>query len=336
MKTKYTKEQIQTLKLVGILSACLVILLILFIALMNKFSSPLPASIGAPVGELNIKSGMPLAEAKAQLDKLGINYEVIPTESKIANRVEKIEHDGKIQDGKTTLYVSSTVKLYGNEMDADKVVYLTFDDGPTYSNTFDILDTLDSYGIKATFFVLGNRIEEYADRIKATNERGHLIACHSYSHTLDRTSSNYVYASVNAMINEIDDYENTLKLVLGNEAFNSIAKAFRFPGGSSTNGRISKAEAKEYISAIREKGYKIYDWTSLTGDAEGKSTASEFIAHMSSGLDKAKSNDEPLIILMHDKLTTNEALSQILDYLVGNGYYFDTVDNCPEYVFAEQ
>ena len=252
-----------TLILISILAVAIVVLVVLFSAVINKVFIP-AFSGGEQWIELPLSENMPILEAKAKLDALGIAYEVKPTDSRIANRVEKFEYVGKTEDGKSFIEANEIVTLYSNEKSINEVIYLTFDDGPTYSNTFDILDTLDTYGARATFFVLGNRIEEYANRIIATCERGHLVACHSYSHTIDRASKNYVYASVNAMLNEIDAYESALKNVLGEEVFSAMPKAFRFPGGSSTNGRISKSEALEYIASIREKGYKIYDWTSLT------------------------------------------------------------------------
>ena len=323
-----------TLILISVLAICILVLVVLaFLVVKNAILpvlQPNPQWIELPALE-----DKPLSDAKQMLDELGISYEIIPTDSIIANRVEKIEYAGKQEDGKDFLELGHTVTLFANEISADKVVYLTFDDGPTMSNTFDILDTLDTYGAKATFFVLGNRIREYSDRILATDARGHIVACHSYSHDLDRASSGFVYASVSAMLSEIEKYENALKSVLGEESFSKLPKLMRFPGGSSTNGRISKSEALDYIAAVRSAGYRVYDWTALTGDAEGKSTANEFIAYLESGLDKAKNSKKPLIILMHDKLTTSEALPQILDYLVEGGYYFSTLDTCPEYTFAE-
>lgn len=323
-----------TVILSAILAICLAVLSVLAVAVIKNASQPAQQPEVEWMEIPNFEN-MRLTDAKAKLDELQIYYEIMPTESKVPNRVERFEYVGKAEGEKIFARVGTSIKLHANEVGADKVVYLTFDDGPTYSNTFDILDTLDKYGAKATFFVLGNRVEEYADRIIATHERGHMLACHSYSHDIDRASSGFIYASTGAMINEINMYEQAMKKVLGEENFSTVKKAFRFPGGSSTNGRISKAEALEYIAAIRTAGYAVYDWTVLTGDAEGNKTTESFIAHLKNGLKKARENGEPIIVLMHDKLTTSESLPEILDYLIDQGYYFDTLDNCPEYTFAE-
>ena len=61
----------------------------------------------------------------------------------------------------------------------------------------------------------------------------------------------------------------------------------------------------------------------------------DFIKYMSNTLESSKNANKPLIVLLHDKWSTNEALADILDCLVLEGYYFDTIDNCPEYTFAE-
>ena len=329
-----TLEKKKTLILCIILVLCLAVLGILISLVAKNALTPADQS-EAQYMELPRLQGLSLSEAKKVLTDLNISYEIVHTDDNTINRVLDIEYKGKTENGKDMLEIGTAVKLFANEVGIDKIVYLTFDDGPTYSNTYDILDTLDQYEAKATFFVLGNRVHEYADRIEATYERGHTLACHSYSHDLDRTSSGFVYKSIGTMLDEIRKYEDAMKDVLGVEIVNNIPKLFRFPGGSTTNGRISKDEALDYIANIREKGYKIYDWTALTGDAEGNSTASEFIAYLENGINKAKQNGDPIIILMHDKYSTNQALSEILDYLKSNGYYFDTLDNCPEYTFAE-
>lgn len=332
-----------TLTLIAILSIALVVLIVLGIAVINNVIIPAFAPKTEWV-ELPIKENMTLSQAKEMLESLGVSYEVKPTDSRIANRVEKFEYIGKEENGKHLAEVGKNVILYANEKSVNEVVYLTFDDGPIvnyndsamtdiYHTTADILDTLDDYGIKASFFIVGYQMVK-SDRSKYVNEifnRGHLLACHTYSHEFSK-----IYSSIDSFLSDVAKFENQLKDILGEEKFNSIGKYIRFPGGSSTNNHLTKSEALEYISAVREKGYKVYDWTTLTGDAEGKSTTSEFITYLFSEIDKAKDKGQPLIVLMHDKYTTSQSLPAIIDRLISEGYYFDTVDNCPEYTFAER
>ena len=85
--------------------------------------------------------------------------------------------------------VEAIKHIYGDK--GKKVVYLTFDDGPSKNITPQILDLLKQKNIKATFFLLGNRVELYPEIVKREQEEGHYIANHGYSH---------VYSSI---------YENT-------------------------------------------------------------------------------------------------------------------------------
>lgn len=328
----FSNEQKQTLKLIGILSVGVILLLILSIVLMNSLSTPVSNNDPKYIDVDNIE-GMNANEAIEILKKAEITYEIIPTDSKIPNLVEKIEFEGfTLSDtGRLRIRIGTSVKIYANVVESNKIVYLTFDDGPTLNNTDSILEALNTRGIKATFFVQGWNVDRYPEKIVATMNGGHLVGCHSYSHKIVE-----IYSSTDAFIAEVERYENAMKSAIGEEKFAAMSKVIRFPGGTIRNGMLSSpSEAKEYLSVVRQKSYKVYDWTALTGDAEGKETAEEFIEYMSSGLASAKENNKPLIVLLHDKWSTKDAINDILDYLISEGYYFDTIDNCPEYTFAE-
>lgn len=81
-------------------------------------------------------------------------------------------------DDTRSLVVKTVTHLETNE----KVVALTFDDGPTQEKSTALLDLLKEKNVKATFFVVGKNIEKYPNIISRMNEEGHLIANHSYSH----------------------------------------------------------------------------------------------------------------------------------------------------------
>lgn len=327
----FSKEQKETLLLVAILTACVLALLAMSLALFYSIEAPASNPDPKYVDIDNIE-GMNINDAKAILEKAEITYEIVPTDSKTPNRVEKLEFMGvTLSDtGRLRIKIGTSVKVYANVVEQNKIIYLTFDDGPTRDNTLSILDKLDAKGIKATFFVQGKNVANYPDRIVATVERGHLVGCHSYSHEIDE-----IYSSTNAFLAEIDQYEGAMKTALGEEKFASMSKVLRFPGGTTTNSVLSYSDAKEYLAAVRQKNYKVYDWTALTGDAEGYSTSEEFIEYLSTTLTSSKEQNKPIIVLMHDKWSTNEELDKILDFLISEGYYFDTIDNCPEYTFAE-
>ena len=271
----------------------------------------------------------------------GIEYEIVPAPNEKANKIVNVEFEGYEKDNLLYIEKNTKVLIYANRVESNgKVVYLTFDDGPTRDNTFDILEILEEYDAKATFFVLGSRMSEYGDRMKAIYNGGHEIGCHSFSHNIDRESEGFIYASVDAFISEVDKYESQMKAVFGEENFNSMPKLLRFPGGSSSNGFISRDEAKEYVAAVRDKGYLVYDWTALTNDADpserldGESDRDYYMRILKKSLADAKEDGLPLIVLMHDKAPTKENLREILDYLVAEGYSFDLISNCQEYTFV--
>lgn len=80
----------------------------------------------------------------------------------------------------------------------EKIVYLTFDDGPNSAVTPKILDILEKYNAKATFFVIGKNVENNPEIVKRAYEEGHYIANHGYSH-----NNSNLYKSEESFINEI-------------------------------------------------------------------------------------------------------------------------------------
>ena len=98
--------------------------------------------------------------------------------------------------------------IYASNND-EKVAYLTFDDGPSKQITPQILEILRNENIKASFFVLGNRVATYPDLVKQEYEEGHYIANHGYSHVYGS-----VYASPQAVLDEYNRTEEKIKGVL--------------------------------------------------------------------------------------------------------------------------
>ncbi len=104
----------------------------------------------------------------------------------------------------------------------EKRAFLTFDDGPSKTVTPLILDLLKQENIKATFFVLGSRVEYNPEIINRIFEEGHYIANHGYSH---KYSS--IYTSIESVLDEYNKTEQCIKTALKNDDYNS--RVFRFP-----------------------------------------------------------------------------------------------------------
>lgn len=193
-----------------------------------------------------------------------------------------------------------------------KIAYLTFDDGPSKQITPLILDILQDYDIKATFFVIGKMANLNPDIIKRIHDEGHSIGHHSYSHRYS-----YIYKNTDNFLGELNSTEKVLKNILGEEF---ETRLLRLPGGS-----FEKYKHK-FLEAAIEAGYKNYDWNSLNGDAEGIDLSKDRLINRLKATTKGK---KEIIVLMHDidsKKTTVDALPDIIDYLINEGYEFRVLD----------
>lgn len=209
---------------------------------------------------------------------------------------------------------SSDIEEPDAEKDIEKkIAYLTFDDGPSSNITPKILDILDRYQIKATFFVIGKMAETHPHILRRMQAEGHFVSNHSYSHDYKK-----IYASPAAFIEDIKKCDEVLASILG-ESYTS--KIIRFPAGSF-------GKKKQLIrEAVKDSGYEYLDWNALNGDAEALHVSTEKL--MDRIVETTRSRDQA-VILMHDsntKHTTVEALPAILDYLQSQGYVFKTLEN---------
>lgn len=206
------------------------------------------------------------------------------------------------------------VYVYDNQ----KICYLTFDDGPS-SVTPQILDVLNQYKVKATFFVTGQQASAKPEIIKEIHNSGHTIGNHSYSHVYDS-----VYASAESFKNEVTNCQNAINKALGFEYKNLV---FRFPGGyTSLTNEETKTNYREILKSI---GYKYIDWSCLTGDSNTTEPTAEYLmSTLSYSIGNTKTGD--IVVLMHDspsKQITADSLPQIIEYLYSQGYKFETLKN---------
>lgn len=228
------------------------------------------------------------------------------------------------------LFSTISKPVYGEEIEAgaeaeaearkEKVVYLTFDDGPTPGVTEKLMDILKEYDVKATFFVVGKEIPQREAILRRMYEEGHGIGLHTYSHNYKR-----VYSSPDVFLEEMDKTGQVINEVLG-EQLN--IKAIRFPGGSA--GRLNQG----FLDNINEKGYKIFDWNvNLEDGVNPKLSPAEIIRNAT----KCKNNSNIRIILGHcnsSNKTTYQALPGIIKYYQKEGYIFKAIDNdTPEYYY---
>ncbi|HKM04707.1 MAG TPA: polysaccharide deacetylase family protein [Lachnospiraceae bacterium] len=187
--------------------------------------------------------------------------------------------------------------------DQRRKVYLTFDDGPS-SNTASILDILEEYGVKATFFVVGKEEKQFLLLYQRIVEDGHTLGMHSYSHKYKD-----IYATVESFADDLIKLQDYLFEITGVKC-----TLYRFPGGSSNT--VSNVEMKELIQCLKENGIMYFDWNISSKDATSPSLTTRQIADNVINSIKDYKN---AVVLLHDsadKNTTVEALPIIIERIL--------------------
>lgn len=195
----------------------------------------------------------------------------------------------------------------------DKVIYLTFDDGPS-KYTKDLLDVLRKYNVKASFFVVNTK-SEYDFNIKQAYDDGHTVALHSYTHKYNK-----IYKSENAYFDDLNRIKGKVKNLTGYES-----NIIRFPGGTSNV--ISKQYNKGIMTRLsKEVGiakYRYYDWNVDSMDTQEKN----YKAIARNVIDNLKPNRRN-IVLQHDLYKSSvDAVERIIRHGLKNGYTFLPITN---------
>lgn len=197
-------------------------------------------------------------------------------------------------------------KVYAQEKTKDKVVALTFDDGPNEPYTSQILDTLNNYNVKATFFVVGENAAYYSDTTRRIVQDGNVIGNHAWDHK--RTSILF-----DLQYKELSKTENTIQTITGVRP-----TLFRTPFGQKTPWQLREVGEQKMLTVA---------WSVSANDP--KQPPPDVIAQRI--LSKVKPGS---IILLHDgydihhgadRANTVAALPMIIEKLQAEGYTFVTV-----------
>lgn len=186
---------------------------------------------------------------------------------------------------------------------AEKQIFLTFDDGPSTAVTGRILDILARENIKATFFVVGERIAGREEILRRTVREGHTLGVHSETHVYSE-----IYSSPEALVKDADACAERIRTVTG-----ITPRVYRFPGGG-------KHENAALL--LRQKGYRIVGWNAVCGDEELKNADADGLFAAAVQTAKGKS---PVVLLLHDSAphaATAEALPRIIAHFRAEGYTF--------------
>lgn len=202
--------------------------------------------------------------------------------------------------------VSSLVQnndiFFKNGSREEKIIALTFDDGPHPKETHEVLDVLNKYNVKGTFFVVGKHANWYSEPLIRAAKEGHEIGNHTFTHPdISNLSSEDIKK-------EIKECEDTLFKLTGKKP-----TLFRPPYGSYSKDKLGEI--------AKECGYKIILWTTIDAK-DWKNPPSSQISNII--INKAQNGD---IILLHDYATENtvKALDTIIPEMMKKGYKFVTV-----------
>lgn len=182
-------------------------------------------------------------------------------------------------------------------------VYLTFDDGPSIY-TEDILEILDRYNVKATFFVVGKESEAAKEALTMIVDGGHTLGMHSYSHKYAE-----LYRSVEDFAQDFVKLQSYLYEVTGVES-----RTYRFPGGSSNT--VSDIDMQEFADYLESQGVQFYDWNVSSGDGGSRLLSVDALVR---NCTEEIQNNQTSVILLHDsadKRTTVEALPIIIENIL--------------------
>ena len=217
---------------------------------------------------------------------------------------------GKTLTEETKAPVDAGYTIYTANTGDDKVIALTFDDGPWPETTDAILDVLEANNAKATFFTIGNQIADYTEQVKREQELGCQVATHTWDHAAGSGQGvNLTFMSAEEQISEVQRGYEAITQALGSEPSHIL----RAPGGNFSGDIINTLEP--YIDA--EIGWDVdtEDWRLPGSDAIYEAIMS------------AKPGN---VILMHDgggdRTQTVEAISRAVPELAADGWRFVTID----------
>ena len=233
------------------------------------------------------------------------------------NNIDQMTKDTKEEVFALAKELEQQIKNGNNKY---KIAYLTFDDGPYYL-TDKYLEVLKKYNVKATFFTIGAGKERCYDNYsvscmntyKKIVDGGHTIANHTYSHAIFYG----LYSSTNSFMTQVQKQEDLIKKQTG-----VTTNIIRFPGGSSTAGRLKNS----IITELRKKNYGWVDWTAQDGDGGDLSSTTQAWNNFTRSI-----NDNIEVVLFHDYSSiTLSILPKAIEYLQSKNYillplFYDSV-----------
>ncbi|MCY6355082.1 polysaccharide deacetylase family protein [Clostridium sp. ZS2-4] len=201
-----------------------------------------------------------------------------------------------------------------------KVVYLTFDDGPSINNTGKIIKILKENDVKATFFIIGALVDENPEVFQELYKNNMCIAVHTYSHDYNK-----IYKSAEAYMEDLQKCNDIIRNITKKNPVSYI----RIPGGAYN--KVSNQYTMNRIrEMLKEQQINYVGWNVCSNDALGRNIPAYKIKdNVIKQSKKISENSGIVVVLMHDsyyKKTTVEALPDIIKYFKDEGYIFKTFE----------
>lgn len=188
-----------------------------------------------------------------------------------------------------------------------KIIYLTFDDGPT-AHTAQLLDILDQYHAKATFFMLGPQMQQFQKATKRIVADGHGLGLHGVTHVPSK-----FYQSAYSGLKEMQRANVTLNKVAGVKT-----SLVRTPYGSKP---YLKSSYRNVLLA--QGGFHLWDWNVDSEDWKYKKDHQKVYNSMMKQIHNVQKSGTTPVVLMHDQEATLKVLPQLLKTLKAEGYKFE-------------
>ncbi|EGT2205169.1 TPA: polysaccharide deacetylase [Clostridioides difficile] len=230
--------------------------------------------------------------------------------SSLNMKENEISRNAKLSSSTITDIVSNTsIEVSkGPSKSSGKIAYITIDDGPS-KFTDEMIKTLNKYNVKATFFMIDGNMKEYPQQVKNIIKNGNTAGFHSVSHDIHK-----LYVTSTSAKEEFDTNDQTFYKITGKHS-----KVIRIPYGSKPY------TPQASYQALVDAGYKIWDWDLDTED--WRSNSSQIVQNVKSHIKNRKGEDkDQLVVLMHEKKQSAEALDSVLKFLSDEGYEFAPVD----------
>lgn len=200
----------------------------------------------------------------------------------------------------------------------EKEIFLTFDDGPIPEITEFVLEELNKYQAKATFFCIGGNIEKYPNVFQQVVDQHHSIGNHTFNHLKGWDSEDNIYAEnfkkcENIIVErspkfDVNDLSNK------NQNSNINPRLFRPPFG-----RIKKSQAKEIL-----KSHEIIMWDVLTGDYDQNLSKERVLSKT------LHHTEQGSIVLFHDSIKASKnmmyTLPRVLEHFSNQGFSFKSIN----------